>query len=622
MKSKRSILLCLALVLSMAMAMGSTLAYLQDSDSDVNVMTLGNVDIEQIEQQRGENGDLVEFASKKESSTYVELNPGVYLDGLTKDETTGYYAANVNNALDKIVSVKNVGSRAAYVRTMFAFEQGSLAGGELEKLLYINWNSAVEPERLDDDVEIDGKLYTVYQVVYPEPLGFTEPNNTTAPSLLQVLLSKEAEREDMQALDPDGDGLYEIKVVSQAVQAAGFESVGAKRALEEAFGTHFPGAMVYNTVNSAEELVTALSEGGRIQLGADMAWTLAEDFEQNNEVVLDLNGKTLTVPNAYPKWKNWNVHAPMTVEDSVGGGSIAYSGYFNLYAHMMHTGGRINLNTINSLMILKGGGYTINGENAMVYCENNAALNIAPSGVTDAATVNIITGTIKGYHGISGTEKNRPVTLNISGGQIIGTSQSIGVGISFNNLDVVTISGSPVINGGSKDISMTGGTLDMSGLTGDESYTITKTNGTFDKRPCVDAWNISENGNTITISPKTNKAAGTIASGSISWTAICDHTIPMPISTSNATITTSAEIMKPWIMGRMPAFFMLAKEVFRPMAASAQTIRNLLADLVPLTTCAGIGKMLATMDIARKPRMNQGNIFLMENSALSWLPSC
>ena len=58
----------------------------------------------------------------------------------------------------------------------------------------------------------------------------------------------------------------------------------------------------------------------------------------------------------------------------------------------------------------------------------------------------------------------------------------------------------------------------------------------------------------------------------------------MPISTSSATITTSAEMMKPWIMGRIPAFFMLAKEVFKPMAASAQTIRNLLALLVALTT--------------------------------------
>ena len=67
-------------------------------------------------------------------------------------------------------------------------------------------------------------------------------------------------------------------------------------------------------------------------------------------------------------------------------------------------------------------------------------------------------------------------------------------------------------------------------------------------------------------------------------TSASGQTIPMPISTSSATMTTSAEMMKPWSMGRMPAFFILAKEVFRPMAASAQTIRNLLAVLVPLTT--------------------------------------
>ena len=68
-------------------------------------------------------------------------------------------------------------------------------------------------------------------------------------------------------------------------------------------------------------------------------------------------------------------------------------------------------------------------------------------------------------------------------------------------------------------------------------------------------------------------------------------------------------------MGRMPAFFMLAKEVFRPMAARAHTIRNLLAAFVPDITLAGMGKMLATMDMARNPRINQGNILPMETFA-------
>ena len=42
-------------------------------------------------------------------------------------------------------------------------------------------------------------------------------------------------------------------------------------------------------------------------------------------------------------------------------------------------------------------------------------------------------------------------------------------------------------------------------------------------------------------------------------------------------MTTSAEMIKPWNIGRTPAFFILEKEVFRPIAAKAQTTRSLLA---------------------------------------------
>lgn len=74
-------------------------------------------------------------------------------------------------------------------------------------------------------------------------------------------------------------------------------------------------------------------------------------------------------------------------------------------------------------------------------------------------------------------------------------------------------------------------------------------------------------------------------------------------------------------MGRIPDFFMLAKDVLRPIAARAQTIRNLLVALVAQTTSAGIEMMLATIDMARNPRINQGKIFLMLKFALSSLLS-
>ena len=49
---KRIVLVISAIVLTLAVAIGGTVAYLQDTDSDVNVMTMGNVYIEQHEYER------------------------------------------------------------------------------------------------------------------------------------------------------------------------------------------------------------------------------------------------------------------------------------------------------------------------------------------------------------------------------------------------------------------------------------------------------------------------------------------------------------------------------------------------------------------------------------------
>ena len=93
--------------------------------------------------------------------------------------------------------------------------------------------------------------------------------------------------------------------------------------------------------------------------------------------------------------------------------------------------------------------------------------------------------------------------------------------------------------------------------------------------------------------------------------------MPIPISTSRATTTTNADIMNPWIIGRMPAFFSFAKDVFNPIAAKALTIRNLLTLFVPDTISAGMEKTLATTDIARKPRINHGKILVILKDAFN-----
>lgn len=248
-KLKKVLLMCTAYVLVAVLAVGGTFAYLTSKDSDINVMTMGNVKIEQIEQQYDENGNLVDFEQDKPLYPYVgELGwkNTEYADG-------AYRQFTMNNVVDKYVSVKNTGESDAYVRTLIAFEMGDFSYDEFTKIgISINlengsefsfdgaWNIA------NDFVDvIDGYTYNVMEFVHSAPV---KPGETTVPSLLQVYMSKDATNEDVARLDGNGNGKYDIIVISQATQAAGFENANsafqrnvttfaaAKTALDSSFG--------------------------------------------------------------------------------------------------------------------------------------------------------------------------------------------------------------------------------------------------------------------------------------------------------------------------------------------------------------------------------------------------
>ena len=248
-KLKKVLLMCTAYVLVATLAIGGTFAYLTSTDEDVNVMTTGNVKIEQIEQQYDENGDLVDFVQDKPLYPYV----GQFGWKNTDKDNGAYRQFTMNNVIDKYVSVKNTGKSDAYVRTFVALEMGSFTYDEFSKIgISINsengsefkfpgaWNTA------SDFVEvIDGHTYNVMEFVHSAPL---KPGETTIPSLLQVYLSKDATNEDVEKLDGNGNGKYDIIVISQATQTAGFENANdafqrgnttyatAKHALDTAFG--------------------------------------------------------------------------------------------------------------------------------------------------------------------------------------------------------------------------------------------------------------------------------------------------------------------------------------------------------------------------------------------------
>ena len=168
MKLNRKLVMVLALVLSVAMATSGTMAYLSDEDSDVNVMTLGNVDIEQIEEKRDENGELIDYPSHPGNQP---LFPAVGDLAATEIDLYGTKLNVWNNAnvLDKFVTVENTGKSDAFVRTVFAVEDYE----DGNTLLQLNWSEEdwTAHEKFADGVSTTFTLYItkMLKVWLPRP---------------------------------------------------------------------------------------------------------------------------------------------------------------------------------------------------------------------------------------------------------------------------------------------------------------------------------------------------------------------------------------------------------------------------------------------------------------------
>ena len=275
---KKKLLICLSILLIAAMAITGTMAYFTDTDTDVNVMLFGNVDIEQIEQEWNEDQSaLVDFTQLKPLFPYVGK-----LGWENTEEAGGAYRRfTMNNVIDKYVSVKNTGDNDAYVRTIIALEMGDYTVEEFN-MIGVSINSANGSEFKFDGTwmwsgdfvtSINGHNYYVLVATHEKSIA---PEEITIPSLLQVYLSKEADNEHVAKLDGNGNGTYDILVKSQAVQTAGFANVD--EAMTEAFGTPDPakvaewfnGVKFPRTVANFDEATDGFADGGELFLIADV----------------------------------------------------------------------------------------------------------------------------------------------------------------------------------------------------------------------------------------------------------------------------------------------------------------------------------------------------------------
>ena len=251
---KKIIALCIAAVLIVTAVAGASLAYLTDTKQAENTFTVGNVRIELIEQQRGENG-LEAFEQNK------KLLPIV---GSAQGEKDGYGMPTAKNYVDKIVTVQNTGSEDAYIRAYFAIPAALDDGYETfnagKNVLHFNFGNKVVGSVISStegaewiwthgskwnyfETTMDGIKYNVYYADYHTAVA---AGKTTEQFVQGVYLDKSFEMKEDGAyafgekltLDEGWDwSKVTCPVFSIACQAEGFDTPAA--AFDAAFGANY-----------------------------------------------------------------------------------------------------------------------------------------------------------------------------------------------------------------------------------------------------------------------------------------------------------------------------------------------------------------------------------------------
>ena len=294
--SKKTWILIACLVMSLAMGLGGSLAYLTDRDADVNVFTMGNVDIELTEDF--EQGS--------------ELIPGVDIKKEVKVENVGNNDAWVwvDIAIPKTLDDVNAASSNV---VHFNYSKDS------EYLNEWKWKNA-EGEWVVREETINGVVYNVYTVKRIEVLAAKA--TTGYPVMTKVYMDAHVD------IAPDGqlyhvekgiatdlkwnintDGAPYMYVSAYAIQTNGFNTVDEAYAAYNAQWTTDekvnngliwadPAEVVIpvkvssvDEINAAIEAANAAGVGTRIALSSDV-----NDVQQNFYLdYVNGNGKSVNV---------------------------------------------------------------------------------------------------------------------------------------------------------------------------------------------------------------------------------------------------------------------------------------------------------------------------------------
>ncbi len=269
---KKFLLTALALVTVAVVSIVGTVAYLTWDDSDLNVMTVGQAQIKQLEKERvdmtyqskTEEAELKDWepsalypavwnmagkaandpdcwapggAAGAPEDHYVNFGDFVTADvGEGASAWSGVWGSSLKNVKDKMVFVENTGDVDVYYRTiiLFEYDETETTNKYGQSMIHYNFNNnpRFTWENGKDDynlktIEVNDEVYFFVVATYNITL---QPGTVSRPSLLQVGLDGDATNEIVEQFGET----YDVLVLSQAVQTEGFAN--AKAALTAGFG--------------------------------------------------------------------------------------------------------------------------------------------------------------------------------------------------------------------------------------------------------------------------------------------------------------------------------------------------------------------------------------------------
>lgn len=252
---KKVLALCLVVALAATAIIGGTLAYFTDTDEETNTFTAGGVTIDLIEQQVNKAGTALEDFQQNQV-----LMPIV---GSAQGDKDAFGQPVAANYIDKIVTIKNTGKSAAWVRAYFAipsalddgyenfnaganilhFNFGNKDGMPTNGVQW-NWTHGTDTDTKWNYFEttIGNVAYNVYYADYYQALDAGE---TTEQFISGLYLDSNVDMKDGKYIDhryTEADlsilnSTVSCPVMAVAVQAAGFDN--ADDAITAAFGANY-----------------------------------------------------------------------------------------------------------------------------------------------------------------------------------------------------------------------------------------------------------------------------------------------------------------------------------------------------------------------------------------------